>query len=245
MKRTTTLVVLLMTLYLYIFVIIDTYAKDTEDGHRTDQRGIEEAVNTNDVDALLRRVKRHLSSAKLEKKAGRIDRAVDSIEEAKYLLDKWSESLKRGTNDRTRSHPDADETTKKARVSTETFRFERTFIPERCVRLAEENGDYVKIQYVGWILPEKKMFASSFHTGSLPKKIVLGSSDLVAGVDIGKGLRGACRKERRNIYIPAEMAFGARGHKEMNVPGNADLKFSVEVTEVGRDRTYSRKDGDL
>ena len=89
-----------------------------------------------------------------------------------------------------------------------------------------EDGDYLKVQYVAWTIPDKTIFSSSFHTGSLPVKIVLGGKDEIAGVSLSQGLRGACRGERRNVFVPASHASSSSPLKRIS-----DLKFSIEVVK--------------
>eukprot|EP00939_MAST-03C_sp_MAST-3C-sp1_P000270 g270.t1 len=198
-------------------------------------RGLFETLATSsDVDfgdpaAVILRVKHKMGAAKIDVRGRKYGKAVDAIRSASKELESWATYIetRAGKSVSTNEGLDHD------RISTASFRVDIQSVPDRCVRKADEDGDYVKLQYVGWIMPEKKIFSSSFHTGSLPVKIVLGSDDKVGGVDLDKGLRGACQKERRDIHIPASMAFGSEGDSRRKIPPNADLKFSVEVVEVG------------
>jgi len=117
-----------------------------------------------------------------------------------------------------------------SRVSTEEFRIERTSVPDKCKRRSVLDGDSLKLHFVAKFLPEKKIFSSSFHTGSLDVKIDLGGRDTVAQIAMTEGLRGVCRGERRNVYMPAAMAFGLKG--QGSVPPNSDLLFHFEITDI-------------
>ena len=65
-----------------------------------------------------------------------------------------------------------------------------TFMPEKCKRKAEE-GATMRVHYVGKLLTgTKKIFASSFHTGSTPFKFKLGSSEVIDAWN--DGLLGMC-----------------------------------------------------
>ena len=70
------------------------------------------------------------------------------------------------------------------------FSMNQTFVPEKCKRKSEE-GATMRVHYVGKLLTgSKKMFASSFHTGSTPYKFKLGSSEVVDAWN--EGLLGMC-----------------------------------------------------
>lgn len=199
-------------------------------------------VNFADVNAVVLNVKHRMSSAKLDLRAEKIEQAIDTLEGTRDLIDGWIKSLKDSSTGVEADEGGAEDATAPDRVSDETFRYETTFVPDRCSRKADRDGDYVKLQYVAWVWPDKKMFSSSFHTGSLPVKVVLGGKDHVAGVSLTEGVRGACRGERRNVFVPAAMAFGSKGNRAMSIPKNADLKFSVEIVEIG---LTGRGDDDL
>ena len=69
-----------------------------------------------------------------------------------------------------------------------------TFVPEKCKRKAEE-GATMRVHYVGKLLTgTKKIFASSFHTGSTPFRFKLGSSEVVDAWN--DGLLGMCEGEQ-------------------------------------------------
>eukprot|EP00940_MAST-03C_sp_MAST-3C-sp2_P002586 g2586.t1 len=203
-------------------------------------------VNYADPDSVIRSVKHKMGSAKAHARVGSIQKATNALDEAGEILKNWSRRLKNEGNDSKKSNEESGHDvaeSKDVRVSNETFRFVRTSVPERCEKTASKNGDYLKIHFVGWVWPDKKMIASSFHTGSMPVKVVLGDSNLdkVAGVSLSEGLRDACRKERRDIFVPASMAFGSEGNAKMKIPPNADLKFSVEIADIGRSIESNRR----
>ena len=104
-----------------------------------------------------------------------------------------------------------------------------TFTPKRCGRVAKP-GHRLRLQFLGKLLKTDKMFASSFHTGSVPKKVILGDPDEIQGW--AQGLRGMCEGERRSIMIPWRQAYGDKGDAGMGVPPRADLVFFVELVSV-------------
>lgn len=116
-------------------------------------------------------------------------------------------------------------------------------------------GDYLRIHYIGKLLATDKIFDSSFHTGSMPVKIQLGSESNLQGWN--EGLQGMCEGERRTISFPARMGYGATAHKGgasrarspagppltaappatlVAVPKNAALKYHVELVELSGGR---------
>lgn len=69
-----------------------------------------------------------------------------------------------------------------------------TFVPAKCKRTAEQ-GATMRVHYVGKLLTgTKKIFASSFHTGSTPFRFKLGSSEVVDAWN--DGLLGMCEGEQ-------------------------------------------------
>jgi len=86
----------------------------------------------------------------------------------------------------------------------------------------------MKVHYVGKLIATKKIFASSFHTGSQPYRFVLGSEDVLAAWS--EGLAGMCEGERRRLIVPWDKAYGAAGTK--GVPPYSDLQYDFELVEL-------------
>lgn len=194
-------------------------------------------IDTENPDSVIRHVKHQLSSAKLDIKAGRSERARDTVADVVSVLNRWMSTIEKGTND---ENNNSNKEKKTYESVVESYYYNQTFKPTKCSNVASEDGDYLKVQYVAWTIPDKTIFSSSFHTGSLPVKIILGGKDEIAGVSLSQGLRGACRGERRNIFIPAS-------HVSSSSPLNhvSDLKFSVEVVEIGRTSSGRKGKRDL
>lgn len=205
----------------------------------------------NNPDSIIRYVKHQLSSAKLDMKAQKHDRATETIGNAIKILQEWRSKIKQEEHDTSKKEDKEtlDDGNKQATNEKETyvsvvenFHFEQTFKPEKCNVVASSDGDYLKVQYVAWTLPDKTMFASSFHTGSLPLKVVLGAKDQISGVSMSEGLRGACRGERRNVFVPASQVPASFN----KIRVKADLKFAIEVVEIGKQSSNRRnRKGDL
>jgi FKBP-type peptidyl-prolyl cis-trans isomerase len=103
----------------------------------------------------------------------------------------------------------------------------KTFILEEGDSNSEgvKNGESVSVHYTGWLMSGKS-FDSSRKRGT-PFTLVLGAGQVILGWDIG--LEGMLVGEKRYIYIPWDLAYGAQGSSA--IPPKADLVFLVERTE--------------
>ncbi len=97
-------------------------------------------------------------------------------------------------------------------------------------------GFFVKVHYVGRFLKTEKVFTSSFHTGSMPVRFVLGAeapdSNAPPLAAWNEAVQGMCVGERRDVRIPWSRGYGEGGHEKMRVPGKADLQYFIELVEV-------------
>jgi len=85
-------------------------------------------------------------------------------------------------------------------------------------------GDSVQVHYTGW-LTEGKKFDSSVDRGS-PFVFKLGAGMVIKGWD--EGVAGMKVGGKRQLHIPAELGYGARGAGDA-IPPNAELIFDVEL----------------
>ncbi|HEY5090262.1 MAG TPA: FKBP-type peptidyl-prolyl cis-trans isomerase, partial [Polyangia bacterium] len=81
-------------------------------------------------------------------------------------------------------------------------------------------GDSVQVHYTGW-LTEGKKFDSSVDRGS-PFAFKLGAGMVIKGWD--EGVAGMKVGGKRQLHIPAELGYGARGAGDA-IPPNAELIF--------------------
>ena len=88
-------------------------------------------------------------------------------------------------------------------------------------------GDSVQVHYTGW-LTEGKKFDSSVDRGS-PFVFKLGAGMVIRGWD--EGVAGMKVGGKRQLHIPAELGYGARGAGDA-IPPNAELIFDVELLGV-------------
>lgn len=95
-------------------------------------------------------------------------------------------------------------------------------------------GDEVVVHYSGWVYDEREpdlrgeAFDSSRERDE-PFTFPLGAGRVIAGWD--EGVTGMREGGRRELRIPAEMAYGRRGAGGV-IPPNASLVFDVELLEV-------------
>ena len=89
-------------------------------------------------------------------------------------------------------------------------------------------GDTVTVHYVGVLSADGTEFDNSYDGGS-PFSVVLGAGGVIPGWE--EGLLGARAGERRQLDIPAELAYGENGSGPIIQPGDA-LTFVIDVLAV-------------
>ena len=94
-------------------------------------------------------------------------------------------------------------------------------------------GDYVIAQYVGYIWRTKKVFGSSWSSGS-PFGFVIGASpeQVIPGWD--KGLVGQTAGSRVMLSIPPAQGYGKSGASQAGIKGNDTLVFVVDIIDTLR-----------
>jgi len=97
-----------------------------------------------------------------------------------------------------------------------------------------EFGKQLTVHYTGWLydVSAKDNKGVQFDTSlrkDRPLIFRLGKGAVIAGWE--QGLKGMRLGGKRQLVIPADMAYGARGLGTV-IPSNADLIFDVELVEV-------------
>ena len=94
---------------------------------------------------------------------------------------------------------------------------------------AAKKGDTVTVQYVGVAWSTSVEFDASWDAGQ-PFTFKLGEGKVIPGWD--KGVPGMRKGGRRQLTIPAEMAYGAQGQPPKIGP-NECLRFIVDMVKIG------------
>lgn len=93
-------------------------------------------------------------------------------------------------------------------------------------------GQMVTVDYTGWLDDGKgkpgKKFDSSVDRKQ-PFVFKIGIGQVIKGWD--EGVMSMKVGEKRRLYIPAHLAYGARGN--VGIPGNAKLIFDVHLIKIG------------
>jgi peptidylprolyl isomerase len=93
------------------------------------------------------------------------------------------------------------------------------------------NGEYIIAQYVGYIWRTKKVFGSSWSSGS-PFGFVIGASpeQVIPGWD--KGLVGQTVGSRVMLSIPPSDGYGSAGQSDAGIKGTDTLVFVVDIVDA-------------
>ena len=93
---------------------------------------------------------------------------------------------------------------------------------------AAKNGDKVSMQYTGLTWSTSVEFDTSWDDGK-PYTLTLGKGDVIKGWD--EGIVGMRKGGRRELTIPAELAYGAQGSPP-NIGPNECLRFIIDLVKL-------------
>jgi FKBP-type peptidyl-prolyl cis-trans isomerase len=96
---------------------------------------------------------------------------------------------------------------------------------------AVAKGEYVIAQYTGYIWRTKKVFGSSWSSGS-PFGFIIGASpeQVIPGWD--KGLTGQTVGSRVMLSVPPAQGYGSAGASQAGIKGNDTLVFVVDILDA-------------
>ena len=94
---------------------------------------------------------------------------------------------------------------------------------------AAKKGDKVAVQYVGVAFSTGEEFDASWERGE-PFEFTLGGGEVIPGWD--EGVVGMKEGGRRQLTIPAELAYGAQGSPPAIGP-NETLVFVIDMEKIG------------
>ena len=105
----------------------------------------------------------------------------------------------------------------------------KTLVKGKGAKVAK--GDYVIAQYAGFIWRTKKVFGSSWSSGS-PFGFTIGASpeQVIPGWD--KGLVGQTIGSRVMLSIPPAQGYGSSGASQAGIKGNDTLLFVVDIIDT-------------
>lgn len=98
--------------------------------------------------------------------------------------------------------------------------------------VSPQAGKQVTVHYTGWLNKDGQpgtKFDSSVDRNQ-PFMFTIGVAQVIKGWD--EGVLSMKTGEKRRLYIPANLGYGARGAGRQ-IPANADLIFDVELLQVG------------
>src|SRR5690349_6801749 len=90
-------------------------------------------------------------------------------------------------------------------------------------------GQSVKVHYTGWLTNGTKFDSS---VGKSPFQFTLGAGQVIKGWD--EGVAGMKVGGKRQLRIPAELAYGDRSVGNGLIPPNSTLIFDVELLGTGK-----------
>eukprot|EP00775_Hariotina_reticulata_P006694 gene6694-6917_t len=92
-------------------------------------------------------------------------------------------------------------------------------------------GALIRCHYTGRLVSNGRVFDSSYERGR-PLTFKIGVHEVISGWDLGilgaEGVPPMKEGGKRELLIPSELAYGARGAGGV-IPPNADLLFTVEL----------------
>ncbi|HEY4376707.1 MAG TPA: FKBP-type peptidyl-prolyl cis-trans isomerase [Acidimicrobiales bacterium] len=104
------------------------------------------------------------------------------------------------------------------------------------------SSTYVGVQYVGVVAATGKQFATTWGDRT-PLEFQLGKSQVIKGWE--QGLSGMKVGGRRQLTVPAKLAYGAAGLPSLGIPKNAALEFVIDLVSVTDAPTVCRAATDI
>ena len=139
---------------------------------------------------------------------------------------------KTSSNTATTAANDKDDT-------TNNFQIQVLNTEKPICRIKSRRNDVLEIQYVASYFrnnnvnskPSEVIYDASERRGTgQPYQMVLGSGDMLPGVDLG--LYDMCPGERRRLTIPPRLAYGLKGNRLFGIPPNQTLVWHVELVRI-------------
>mmetsp|Transcript_29542 Transcript_29542/g.81203 ORF Transcript_29542/g.81203 Transcript_29542/m.81203 type:complete len:397 (-) Transcript_29542:1251-2441(-) len=134
----------------------------------------------------------------------------------------------------------------------QSYIFKTTKTANGSCGIKTRRGDVLEMLYDAYYYtaddPKPVLYdSSSFRGTGRPYQMVLGSGDMLPGVDLS--LAEMCPGEIREVLIPPSLGYGAKGNKLYSIPPNATLKWTMTlssidgtITETNNIQTRSERD---
>ena len=90
-------------------------------------------------------------------------------------------------------------------------------------------GQNVSIRYTGTLL-NGTVFSASSQNGNVPASFVLGSSQVISGLQ--EGVAQMHLGDKAILLLPSGLAYGAAGTTDGTVPPNTVVRFEVELVDL-------------
>jgi FKBP-type peptidyl-prolyl cis-trans isomerase len=115
--------------------------------------------------------------------------------------------------------------------AAEPFRTVVVEPPVDC-RMRSQRGDILEIIYEAHLYSKQgPVYDSSIQRGTgQPYQMVLGSGDMLPGVDLG--LYDMCPGEVRALFLPPSLAYGQRGNRLYRIPPDTPLYWKVQLIAI-------------
>jgi FKBP-type peptidyl-prolyl cis-trans isomerase len=221
-------------------------AAATKTASKDEADGVGGGVNFASAADVVLNVKHRLGRIKSALDGDDLERAMRLIKGGQKFLGKWGLHVQRSKEARDNPEAAAAEVIREEPVP---FDIKITHVPKRCKNRKTAEGDTLKVHFVGKLLSggkKAKAFDSSFHTGSMPYRFVLGTGGGAKVEGWNEGLLGMCEGERRTLTIPWTKGFGEEGRPASGIPPFANLKYMIELVEFrGGGGGKRRRRGDL
>jgi FKBP-type peptidyl-prolyl cis-trans isomerase FkpA len=95
-----------------------------------------------------------------------------------------------------------------------------------------KSGDKVKVHYTGWLY-EKGQRGNKFDSSKdrdKPFLFTIGAGTVIKGWE--EGVKGMKTGGKRELIVPAALAYGARGRT--GIPPNSTLDFEIELLGIAQ-----------
>uniref|UniRef100_A0A7S3GEU1 Peptidylprolyl isomerase n=1 Tax=Palpitomonas bilix TaxID=652834 RepID=A0A7S3GEU1_9EUKA len=191
-----------------------------------------------DLDTLATKLKLSAGQISINAKDGSLSTVEKNVEEARSILSKIEAVTRDLKHQKSSSSSGADgsDAASQQPLHEPVTELEVKVTGEVsvCSKRVEE-GDSLRVHYIGKDLQTGNIFSSTFHTGSIPERLRAEDEE---DQPLLSALQGACEEERRRIKFPRSLVEGSR----FESGEGGDVQFDVEVTSISKARQNVREE---